>query len=147
MPVVFIDGKAVTLKSIRVVGEPLTENDADILNHIWLKRISAKLRYLLDRNVIDSTTIQNKARELASEDMAPYSILEDGDDDDPVLVEAIDMAKAIIMSRLTQENLPMPKTLDVHAKELLRGIPALVEKARLRVEARYKAAHDLLGEV
>lgn len=140
MATVFVNSLAVVLPSRFSEGDIMDETASKVLNSIWLKRLSAKLRWLKDRGEIDALTFRAKAFELAGLDLAPYSIAEDAEDDDPILVEAIDMAKTLITARMAAEGLPPPKGLDLHAKALVDAMPALVEKARLRVEARFRAA-------
>jgi hypothetical protein len=140
MTTAFIGGRAVVLPNIVEAGMPMTDTHAALLTGIWLKRLSSKLRWLLDRGQIDAQGVQIKALELATEDLAPYNIAEDADEDDPVLVEALAMAEAVINSRMAAEGLPPPRNIDQHARALVAAMPALVEKARLRVEARYQAA-------
>lgn len=146
MPTVFIAGAAVNLPSLFKEGHVLNAHNAAFLNQIWLKRLSTRLRRLLVLGQIDATSIKAKAAEIHAEELAPYSIAADADADDPVLVEALDMARALITQRMAQENIMPPKNLDNHALAVVEGMPALVEQARMRVEARYQAAAYLLGQ-
>jgi hypothetical protein len=56
------------------------------------------------------------------------------------------MARDLIVQRMAQQGLPPPKGLDEHAKALVKGLPELQERARLRIEARYKAASAVIQE-
>ena len=143
----FIANIAVTLPPRFAAGDILDETGSRVLQSLWLKRINTKLRWLRERGDIDAQGLQAKATELAQADLAPYSVAEDADDDDPVLIEALDIAKSLITARMAAEGLPPPKGLDTHARELVNSLPQLVERARMRVEARYKAAVSLLGEM
>lgn len=148
MPTVFIANLAVVLPVRFASGDTLEDNAASVLNEIHLRRIKARLRYLLSRGEIDGNEIQAKALELSNSEMLPYLTSDDDDtESDPVYVEAISMARELIVSRMAQEGLPPPRGLDLHAKALVDGMPELQEKARLRVEARYKAAAEAISGV
>lgn len=139
MPTVFIAGLAVALPSRFAAGHICDEQQAAVLQDIKLRRIKTKLRALLQRNEINPDELQAKALELNELPLEPYSVLDD-DDTDPIIAEALSMARAAIISRMAQEGLPPPKGIDTHAKALVEAMPELQEKARLRVEARYQAA-------
>ena len=126
MPTVFIAGMAVNLPSRFKAGHVLDHADAALGNQIWLKRLAARLRRLLKLGQIDATSIDERVREIHAEELAPYSIAQDADDDDPVLAEAMEMAKALITQRMAQENIPPPKNLDAHARAVIEGVPAIV---------------------
>ena len=145
MATVFIAGTAVVLPSRFAEGQCLDPLDAALLNQIWLKRLYTRLRRLLALGQLDAQSVEAKIAEMHTEDMTPYSLAQDADEDDPVLLEAIEIAKEIITQRMAQENMMPPKNLDNHAKALVEGMPAIVEQARMRVEARYQAAVALLG--
>lgn len=148
MPTVFIANLAIILPIRFAAGDTLEDNAASVLNDIHLRRIKARLRYLLSRGEIDGNEIQAKALELSDSEMLPYLTSDDDDtESDPVYVEAIAMARELIVSRMAQEGLPPPKGLDLHAKALVDGMPELQERARLRVEARYKAAAEAISGV
>lgn len=147
MPTVFIANLAVPLPTRFVAGDLATEIAAALLNDIQLKRVKAKLRWHLQKGDVLPDGLQAKAHELMKLELVPYITLDDGEEDDPVLLEALAMARDLIVTRMAQEGLPPPKGLDVHAKALVDANPALQEKARLRVEARYKAATAVIGEL
>lgn len=147
MPTVFINGTAVALpyRAGEMPGDPLQDYQARILNNILHRRVKARLRWLLDRKEVFAEGIQAKAVELCSQPLKPYSTLDDGIDDDPILLEAMNIARELIISRMAQENLPPPKNIDIHAKQIVDNVPEIQEQARKRVEARYKAAEELLS--
>lgn len=146
MPTIFINGLAVPLpyRDGEKPGDPLQPIHRLILDMILHRRVKAKLRYLLDRGEILPSELQAKALALCEEPLKPYLTLDD-DEEDPVLVEAMVIAREVITSRMAQENLPPPKNLDLHAKQLVDNIPQLQETARKRLEARYRAAQEALG--
>ena len=148
MPTVFIANLAVILPIRFAAGDAIEETPAKVLNDIQQRRIKAKLRWLLNRGEIAPEELQSKANELSNADLLPYITSDDDDaDSDPILVEALSMAREIIVSRMAQEGLPPPKGIDLHAKALVDGMPELQEKARLRIEARYRAAAAAIEEV
>ena len=146
MPTVFIDNMAVVLPSRFSAGDVLTENSANLLFDIHLRRLKSKLRWLLNRGQILPHELQAKALELNQAEMVPYFTSDDDDiTDDPVQQEAMTMAKGIIISRMASEGLPAPKNIELHAKALVDGMPILLERARLRIEARYQAANAAIS--
>jgi hypothetical protein len=145
MITVFVDDRPLSLPSRFSSGDIMNDIAAEVLNVIQLRRIKAKLRYLLSHGEVLEDGLQEKLLELLKVDLVPYPTLDDEDaDDDPILAEALAIAKDLITKRMAQEGLPPPKGLDLHAKALVDGMPSLMERARLRVEARYLAAKTAL---
>jgi hypothetical protein len=144
MPTVYINNLAVVLPSRFAADDVIGENAASVLQDIQLRRIKSKLRWLLAKGDLNPDGVQAKAEELLTHELVPYGTLDDSDDDDPVLVEALAMAREIIISRMAQEGLPPPRGIDIHAKALVDGAPQILERARLRIEARYKAANEIV---
>lgn len=147
MPTTFIAGLAVNLPSRFKEGYVLDADDAELLNQIWLKRVVSRVRRLLALGQLDAQSIDAKVSEFHAEDLTPYSVATDAAEDDPVLLEAFDMAKELISQRMAKDNVPPPKNLDIHAAALVEGIPALVEQARMRIEMRHQAAAALLSQI
>lgn len=148
MSTVFIANLAVILPIRFSTGGELDEIASQVLNEIQLKRIKSRLRYLLQRGDIDTNELQSKALELSELDLVPYAMQDDDETEgDPIFLEAMSMARDLIVSRMAQEGLPPPKGLDLHAKALVDGMPELQEKARLRIEARYRAASEAIAEI
>lgn len=147
MPTVFIAGLAVPLpfREGEREGDPMMEWHAQLLYIIQSRRVMARLRYLLDRGELLVRDAQAKATELCAQPLKPYATLDDGDEEDPILLEAMNMAREVITARMAAEGLPPPKNIDLHAKQLVDNIPELQERARLRVEAHYRAAEALMG--
>lgn len=142
---VFIDGLALSLPRKTFAPSPQTEADAEVLDLILHRRVVAKLRWLLQRGEVSREELQAKAIELCKIPLSPYSTLDDCDGEDPILTEALSIARELIVSRMAAEGLPPPKGLDVHAKALVDAMPAIHEQARQRVEARFRAATEVLG--
>jgi hypothetical protein len=139
VPTVFINGFAIVLPRVTKGGDIMTENDADVLNEVQHRRVKARLRWLLKRGEINSHDIQQKAEELCAMPMVAHSTLDDSDEDDPILAEAMNIARELISARMAAEGLPPPKGLDIHAKALVDALPEIQERARQRVAARYNA--------
>lgn len=148
MPTVFIANLAVILPSRFAAGDICNETAAEMLNEIQLRRIKSRLRYLIQRGDIAPEELQAKALVLLEGDLVPYATQDDDDTEgDPVYLEALAMARELIVGRMAQEGLPPPKGLDTHAKALVDGMPDIQEKARLRIEARYNAASAAIGGI
>lgn len=145
MTTVFIETTAVNLPSRFAAGDIIGEVAANVLNDIQIKRIRVRLAYMLKKGDINPDGLQARANELASQDLAPHVTLDDEDENsDPILAEALLIAKELITRRMAAEGLPVPKGIDIHAKALVDALPELQEKARLRVEARFRAANSAM---
>jgi hypothetical protein len=148
MPTVFIANLAVVLTSRFAAGDIADETAAKMLQEIQLRRIKARLRWLLSRGELAPEELQAKAEALLEVELTPYSTADDDDpENDPVFVEAMTIARDLIILRMAQEGLPPPKGIDLHAKALLDGMPDILERARLRIEARYRAASTAIAEL
>jgi hypothetical protein len=145
MPTIFLDSMVVSLPSRFSEGQELDHVAAEMLNIIMFRRIRAKLRYLLERGEILASDLQAKAYELAEQPLRVAATLDDSEDEDPILLEALAIARELICTRMAQEGLPPPKGLDNHAKALVDGVPEIQEQARKRIEARYLAAQELIN--
>ena len=145
MPTVFIGSMAVPLPMRFVPGDELSENAAQVLNDVHIKRLKARLRYMLAHGDVNADGLQETALAIAEQELVPYATLDDDDENlDPVLEEALNIARELIVSSMAQQGLPPPKGLDAHAKALVDGQPRIQEQARKRVEARYSAAMAML---
>lgn len=146
MPTIYIDGTVVQVPTLFSPGHILTTPQAVFLEEIHLARLNTKLRYLLANGAIGPETLPAKALELNQAPLEPWGINDALDGNDPVAEEALALARERILSRMAQENLPPPKGLDTHARALLVADGgSLLEHARRRVEARYRAAAILVG--
>jgi hypothetical protein len=141
----FIDNRVMQFEKKYKEGDLLDEIGAELLNDIQHKRVKAKIRWLLSRGEISPDEVQSRADLLMEQPMLPYLTTDDdGADIDPVLQESLSIARELIVGRMAKEGLPPPRGLDNHAKALVDGMPQIRENARLRVEARYRAAADAL---
>jgi hypothetical protein len=74
-----------------------------------------------------------------------------GDDDDgetdPVMEEALAIAREMIIGRMAEEGLPPPRGINTHARALVDAMPEIQDRARFRIEARYRAAAEAIQEV
>ena len=141
---IFVQNRAYILPRKTLAGATLCEGKAEILNLILHRRIMAKLRYLLDKGELKAETAQAKAEELCAEDLRLSDACR-AFGEDPVMAEALAIAREHITTQLAKENLPAPKHLDEHAKALIDAMPQILDRARLRLEARYRAAQQALG--
>lgn len=149
MPTAFIANLAINLPVRFAEGGVLDDISAYFLNDIQHRRVKAKLRWLLQRGEINAVELQTKAIELCGQPLAPHSTLddEDGEASDPILLEALAIARELITQRMARENMAPPKGLDDHARALVNSMPAIMEHARKRIEARYLAATSALPTV
>lgn len=150
MPTVFVANLAVNLPSRFAAGDTIDDAAAYVLNDVHRKRLTSRLRYMLAKGEIHADELQRKAEELHQAELVPYATLDDDEENnanDPIMAEALSMARELIVTRMAKEGLPPPRGLDVHAKALVDAMPSIVERARLRVEARYKAAASALEGV
>ena len=145
MPTVFVANLAVILPSRFASGGVIGETPAQLLNEIQHKRVKVRLRYLLERGELAGHEAQAKADELMRADLAPYLMPDDGDTPDPVMEEALAIAKELIVGRMAKEGLLPPRGLDNHAKALVGAMPEIQERARLRIEERYRAATQVIA--
>jgi len=147
MSFVFIDNTLVNLPVRFRPGDVIDEYSATILLQIQSNRIRARLYELLKKNEISRHEAQAKAEELAALPLTPYSPYDEETSSDPILDEALSIAKELITSRIAAKGDAIPKNLDTHAKALIDAMPEIYKKARIRVEARYAAAQSALAEL
>ena len=149
MPTVFIASQAILLPMRFAPGAMCSEHEAAILHDIQRKRLVARVHYLVQKGELTSDQIQQKVNEFCAAELAPRALLEDDDEGetDPIFAEALDIARTLIITSMAQQGFPPPKGLDAHARALVDGNPTVVEQARLRVEARYRAAVQAIGDV
>ena len=148
MPTVFIANCAVALPQRFAAGDIINEVAAQVLCNIQLLRIKERLRRQFAKGDISIVELQSRANAYAEQDLVPYATLDDEDaENDPILCEALAIASDLIIRRMAAEGLPPPKGLDTHARALVDAMPELQEKARLRIEARYRAANAVIEEI
>lgn len=148
MATTFIDGQFVILPVRFAAGDTIGPAAAALLCDIQHRRVKARLRYLLDRGEIAPHELQAKAEELCCQELTVQSTFADDDDNaDPILDEALIIARELIVSRMAKEGILPPKGLDNHARALVEAVPEIQERARLRVEARYAAANSALTDI
>ncbi len=148
MPIVFIQNQAVNLPVKFRGGDKLDETSAEILNAIHFRRLKAKLKTLQSNGSILLSDLQTKAQELYNLPLVPYATMDDEDNieaSDPILAEAMNIARELLTAKLTQEGIEIPKNLDLHARQLVEHMPELHERARLRIETRFQIAQQNMG--
>jgi hypothetical protein len=145
---VMIDNKPIDLPSRFKAGDEMTANAANVLNMILLRRIRARLHYLLEKRELTPEEVPAKALSLVDMDLVPFGVAADLDDEDgagdPIYAEALEIAKQLIVARMNKLGLPTPKNLDIHAKAAVDSQPQIRAAAQARVEARLKAAQQAL---
>lgn len=145
MPTVFIANMAVKLPSRFAEGDIATETAAGLLNEIQVNRVRAQLRHAFERGKLAPEELQGKADELMAQPLRPGTTTDDDPEtDDPIMHEALSIARELIVSRMAAEGLPPPKGIDTHAKQLVDNMSEIYDKARLRLEARHRAAAEAL---
>lgn len=143
MPLTFISGIAVELPQRFTAGQAIDETEAEILSQIHVSRIRGRLGWMLKQGTITEAELPSKAEELALLDLSPLTINE-ADEDDPILAEALIIARDMITQRLASEGLAPPKNLDEHAKVLIDALPHIRAMAVKRLEERHKIARESL---
>lgn len=141
----FIAGFAIALAPRFAPGGAMDEVAADVLNDIQHRRVKARLRYLITRGELHAHEVQRKAEELCALPLSPATTFDDSDENDPILEESMVIARELIVKQMAAEGLPAPKGLDIHARALVEAVPAIQERARQRVEEKYRAATATAG--
>ena len=142
MRIGFIGNQTVPLPRRAVAGQALTPVEAAILTEIHHARIASQLRYMLAKGTITKRQLQQKAIELAK---LPLTAGADEDASDPVLLEAIALAKEMLTAEAVREGLPT-KTIEARAKAVVDANPALRAKAQERLAAKYTMMQSILEE-
>lgn len=145
MPVTFINGIVVDLPVRFEAGQVIDEAGATILTEIYLGRMRSRLNHLLKQGTINKDGLQRKALELSEKELS-VRYIENSEEDDPIAVEALIIARDLIVARMTAEHMPLPANLDNHAQALVNAMPEIRERARARVELRYSTTSGLLLE-
>lgn len=66
---------------------------------------------------------------------------------DPIEFEAMNIAREMLMARLSAEGLPAPKNLEEHCRQLINAHPQLYERAAERVRIRMETHDEMLREI
>ncbi len=147
MPTAYIAEQIVDLPVRFLAGHILTEAEAEVANREYLKRLAARIRYRYDHGEITSETMQDIGTKMALDfefsesDMAA----DEADDNDPVRIEGLKIARELIKAELATTGITDIPNLDIHAKALYEGNPAIRERAKQRCEIRWKTAREALG--
>ena len=138
MPLAQIDGITLELPLLFNAGDIIDDDGAWALNEMMLTRLRERTRWRLRQGVVTTITVQSVVEEMVS--AFTFDSGEPCDVDEPVMEEAITLAREMITKSLAKDGLPPPKNLEEHAKTLAEQSDQLRERARLRVEARLNAA-------
>lgn len=141
---VFIHETAIRLRDTFPPGHILTASDAAVLNTIFLNRFVSRMGWKLKREdgAVSAAQIAAWAGEVAESVALMDST---GEMDDPIREEALQLARDMILEKLAEDNLPSPPGIEVHAEELLEGMPQLLDQAKRRMEIRREVAAQALN--
>jgi hypothetical protein len=122
-------------------GDKLSLRDAKLLNLMHFKRWS---------NALNNWYLRNQARDLSHQEILNKSneiyqsvdLLSPEDGSNPIFDEAMSLARDLICRHLAAESLPIPPTLDEHAEVLVSSNPSILTQAKIRLEARQRAATE-----
>jgi hypothetical protein len=142
-----IDNTLVQLPIRYKAGDIIDDYVAAILNEIQLQRIRAKLHEMVKKNEISPDELQRKAIELSHLPLLPYSPYDEELSADPAMDEALIIARQIIQNKLDEEGQMAPKNIDTHARALIAAMPEILNQAKTRVEARFRAAQMAFDEL
>lgn len=121
----------------------LTPAEAAAANFCWLERFYRRVNYAVARNPDwTEAEIFAEAERLESE----LESFAEQNNSDPIMTEAIIIAKEQLELRLEAEGLPVPTGIEAHTKVLAENNEAIQAEARLRVEARLRASLELTIE-
>lgn len=145
MITVFIFDRIFSLPDKTFIGSILSTSDAEVLNYIQHTRVKAELRRRLNKGDLAQSSIQDKALELMEKELKPYSTFDEDTDSysKPILSESISIARELILRQIALGNLLPPPDIEARAREIAL-FPPIRERARLRVEARHRAAQAVL---
>ena len=142
MPTLLISSYLIDIEDRFSCGAKLSSVEAQVLNSIWLKRFFSRLNYWSTRNPNASQEeLLNEATRLESS-----LEIELSETEDPIAVEALSIAREQIELKLAKLNLPSPNNINLHAIELVRASSDIRARARTIVEAKLKAASEMLRD-
>lgn len=137
MTIRFVADTAVDLPEKFESGQVLDETMASVLNREYMTRLTAQIRWRIDRGEITQTNLKIEA--LAMANKFKFTIA-DTDDDDPIQAEAEVLARELIIQQLAKDGITITPKLDEHVKVLAKNSPELRAKAKERLEIRYRIA-------
>jgi hypothetical protein len=146
MPTAYIAQQAIDLPVRFTEGQELSEFEALLLNKEYIKRLAAQVRYRIDQGHVHEFNIMEVSHALA--DSFLFSELNDNDppdDNDPVYIEGIRIAKDMIMAQLADTGVTEIPNIETHALALYRASPEIQEQARHRLETRWRVAQSMVG--
>jgi hypothetical protein len=142
MPTLLISSYLIDIEDRFFYGAKLSSIEAQVLNSIWLKRFFSRLNYWSARNPNASQAeLLNEAARLESSLEIELNEVED-----PIAIEALAIAREQIELKLAKLNLPSPNNINLHAIELVRASSDIRARARISVEAKLKAASEMLRD-
>ena len=142
MPTLLISSYLIDIQDRFSCGAKLSLTEAQVLNSIWLKRFFSRLKYWSARipNASQAELLNEAARLESSLEIELNEV------EDPIAIEALAIAREQIELKLAKLNLPTPNNINLHAIELVRASSDIRTRARTIVEAKLKAASEMLRE-
>lgn len=146
MPTVYIADSAIELPVRFVTGQVLSEVEAQLLNREYMKRLISRIRYRYDHSEFDDNSIHDGAFKMGLEFafIEADANAEDVDENDPVFIEGMKIARELILQQLSENGLTEIPNLDSHARALYEGSEAVRVRARQRCETRWRLAREAL---
>jgi len=143
--VVLIGPTLVRLPPRFTEGTVIDADDAERLQVLWENNVFERLRQFIKASPRTTAEgLQAEADRLAETYALPPPRRDAGD---PIEVEARNLARESLLSRLRAEGLPAPRNLDDHITILLDRHPRLYDTALERVEARLRTDRDALARL
>lgn len=144
---VLLQGQIYSIPLLFEPGHILTEDEAKLVGELLADAIAARMEAWLDAQTQpprpdEIQPVANAFAQTIFTDTTAFIR-----ESDPVYAEALELAREMILTKLTTQGLPAPRSLDAHAEALLTGNDELLERAKLRVEARIEIGRKALAQV
>jgi hypothetical protein len=121
-------------------GHVCTKAEARILNNIIYDRLRAKVTKSPSKLSADQISALYDSMTFDS-DPAPDEPI------DELMIESIAVARELITSALVKEGHPVPKSIDLHAKELALASAEIRTRAQKRLDLRRATVLETLADL
>lgn len=136
---IIIDTFVITYENAFEDNHELSRLEANILNTMWFKKFVASVaRYKLKNPDATTNDILEEIERLSSVLRLEIPITPD-----PILSVAIELARNMIETELAKKGLPPSNNINLHATELAKNSPHLLEQAKTIFQARLKAGVEI----
>jgi hypothetical protein len=142
--IMFIANIAIDLPSRFSPGDILDDDSAAVLQHEFIKRLGAQIRWRLSRGEITPNNLLSEALSMAHSFEFSWT---PNDDDDPLTDEAMIIAKDLIIQQLAADGITIFPNLDNHARTLAQNSPELRKQALTRIETRYRIGEEAIRKL